>query len=158
MDMYGSVVSNNFHVKDEGDFREWFEKYRFGDDISVERGEKSTREDGLGTEMCFSGFEQYPSAWPKTPGNNEGDIDEVEVDLENWVQEIREHLLPDEIVYVIACGAEGGRYAAAQELAVSHLAHGFRDMCTDNRRCAQRLLDEQESQRGDTATPSTRQA
>ena len=155
MDMYGSVVSNHFHVKNEAEFREWFEKYKFGDEIRVERGEKSTREDGLGAEMCFHGSEQYPSAWPKRPANEDEDIDELEVDLERWTQELREHLLPDEIVYVIACGAEGGQYAAAQELAISHRTHGFRDICSDNHQCAERLLSEQGGKADGAAEPST---
>ena len=143
MDMYGSVVSNIFHVSDEAAFRCWFEQYKFGDEIQVERMEKNVREDRKGIPLQFHGSEHYPSAYPKVPGDRDTETDDTDADIEEWAGELRQHLLPDEILYVVACGSEGGRYAAAEELAVSHHKHRFRAMCSDDNADAQRLLTEQ---------------
>ena len=143
MDMYGSVVSNTFHVNDEAAFRCWFDQYKFGDEIRVERVENNTREDGRGVPLMFYGSEHYPSAYPRVPGDRDTETDDTDADLKEWAGELREHLLPDEIFYVVACGAEGARYAAAEELAVSHHKHQFRSICSDARSDGERLLADQ---------------
>ena len=59
-DMYGTVISNTFHVRDPKAFREFFERYRFGDDVELWDMGPSERTDGAGTPMKFGGREQYP--------------------------------------------------------------------------------------------------
>ena len=141
MDITGHVVSSSFHVRDADAFQAWFEKYRFGDEITVHQ-EPSTRTDGQGAAMCFSGCESYPSAWPRLAyEENDDEPQERDAELACWASELREHLLEDELVHVIACGAAQGRCAVYEVLAVDHRTTGFRSGSTDDPKSAGRLLE-----------------
>ena len=135
-DMYGTVLSNDFKVKNIAAFKEWFKKYHFGEEIEIfEHAEP----DGSGT-ISFGSGEQYPSAYPQIivyaevpveeldlddeelyPDDVVGDEieDIIEADLETFAKELRKHLVPNEIFYVIAGGAEKLRYVLFQELIIA---------------------------------------
>ncbi len=135
-DMYGSVLSNEFKVKDVAAFKEWFKKYYFGEEVEIF---EHVEPDGSGT-ISFGSGEQYPSAYPRIPvyetftdeelglddedlypdDIGEGDmVETVDADLETFAKELRQHLMPGEIFYVISGGAEKLRYVLFQELIIA---------------------------------------
>lgn len=135
-DMYGTVLSNDFKVKDVVAFKEWFKKYYFGDDTTIF---EHVEPDGSGT-ISFGSDEQYPCGYPRVivyaevpveeldlddedlyPDDIVGDEieDIVEADLETFAEELRKHLIPNEIFYVVAGGSEKLRYVLFQELIIA---------------------------------------
>lgn len=114
-DMYGTVRSNEFRVRNVEAFKAWFFKYSFGDEIRVWVDQQN--EDGSGT-VSFGGEEQYPNAFPMVKiYDDDGYIEEVEeADLHKFVAELRAHLMPGEIFQVVASGAEKLRYVGFSEL------------------------------------------
>ena len=153
MEMVGTVKSNNFRVRDEAAFRTWFDAYRFGSEIQLIRddGARSGKTDGQPREatLCFYGSELYPSAYPKLASDEdeEDEPQEVEADFEQFATELRAHLCEGEALHVIACGAEGARYAAYEELAVTASGRAFRSASSDSNANADahRLVAEQGS-------------
>jgi hypothetical protein len=135
-DMYGAVRSNEFRVKDPAAFVAWFkERVLFGDAIEV-------WDDGGGV-VSFGGYEQYPSAYPRTPGVGrlveidgqrfyEEDEQPGDWDLEEFAAEIRKHLEPGEEFRVLAAGNEKLRYVSATHLIVTHDTAEFHDYYEGN--------------------------
>ena len=135
-DMYGTILSNEFKVKNVAAFKEWFKKYYFGEDITIF---DHVEPDGSGT-ISYGSDEQYPYAYPRLPvgreltaeeldamGLDEEDLypdhyvsDDIEdACLETFAEELRKHLMPKEIFYVIAGGNEKLRYVLFQELIIA---------------------------------------
>ena len=120
-DMYGAVSSNEFKVKNFTSFRDWFEKYSFGDEIELSVVEAS---EGPSATVSFGGYEQYPNAYPMIVSREEdGDwvIEnrEEEADLDVFATELRSHLAEGEIFQVVATGNEKLRYVGFSELIVA---------------------------------------
>jgi len=107
-DMYGAVCSNVFTVKDVERFKEWFEAYRFGDQIELFVREAERR-------LSFGGYQQYPSAYPRRFDGN----DFIDVDLEAFANELCEHLEPGEVFSVTAGGNEKLRYVSFDQLIIA---------------------------------------
>ncbi len=135
-DMYGTVLSNDFKVRDVAAFKEWFKKYTFGEESEIW---DKVEPDGSGT-ISFGSGEQYPQAYPRLPANGMLSNDELEAlglddddlypedvvrefdeeaDLATFAEELRPHLMPGEIFYVVAGGAEKLRYVLFQELIIA---------------------------------------
>lgn len=108
-DMYGTILSNTFTVKDVAAFRAWFAKYYFGDDIQlfIREGER---------HVSFGGELQYPSAHPRIRND---DDDMVDVNLSAFSAELCEHLAEGEIFNVVAGGNEKLRYVSFDQLIIS---------------------------------------
>lgn len=136
-DMYGVVLANGFRVKNVAAFKEWFKGYYFGDEIEV--WVCCEEPDGSGT-VSFGGDEQYPSAYPRLPAGRELTTEELEAmglddedlypddevsedieeaNLETFANELRQHLMPKEIFYVMSGGNEKMRYYLVQELIIA---------------------------------------
>jgi hypothetical protein len=107
-DMYGTVLSNTFTVRDTAAFRAWFAGYYFGDAIElfIDDGDCS---------LCFGGGEQYPSAYPRVR-DGEGEI--YDADLSVFSAELCAHLADGEIFNVVAGGNEKLRYVAFSQLII----------------------------------------
>jgi len=108
-DMYGSLLSNTFTVKDVAQFKTWFKSYYFGDDIEFFINEETR-------EVCFGGHEQYPCAFPRIR-NEEEDIEDAELDV--FAKELCEHLVEGEVFSVIAGGNEKLRYVLFDRLIIA---------------------------------------
>jgi len=108
-DMYGAVCSNVFTVKDVEKFKEWFEAYRFGDDIEPFIREKERH-------VSFGGYEQYPSAYPR---RLDADGLPIDANLEAFAEQLCEHLDPGEVFSVTAGGNEKLRYVSFDQLIVA---------------------------------------
>ena len=117
-DMYGAVRSNVFQVKDVEVFKKWFtEEVRFGHQILLWCDEKG---------VSFGGYEQYPSAMPRMPGEGEP------WELESFAAAVREHLQDGEEFRVLAAGHEKLRYVAAGHLVVTADSVTFTDLYEGN--------------------------
>jgi hypothetical protein len=122
-DMYGAVRSNVFKVKNVEAFKTWFnENAYFGSEIEfwgdVDGG------------ITFGGYEQYPSAYPRKPYDD--DFEQEEWDLEAFATEVRKHLLPKEEFRVLAAGNEKLRYVAATHLAIDDTTAVYTDLYEGN--------------------------
>lgn len=129
-DMYGTIRSNTFKVKDVRAFKTWFNQYVFGEDIDVWSHVTGMGgpNDYSGT-IDFGGDVQYPNAYPRQrvwntddglPENEEDDDwEEEEADLDKFAAELRQHLQQGEVFYVIAGGAEKLRYVGFSELIIA---------------------------------------
>ena len=108
-DMYGTVCSNDFKVKDVKAFTEWFNQFYFGDDIDISINEAEH-------EISLSGAESYPSAYPRIiAADNE--IEDVE--LSDFAVALCQHLEEDEVFNVVAGGNEKLHYVAFSQLIIA---------------------------------------
>lgn len=125
-DMYGAVRSNWFVVKDPDAFRQFFEeKCRFGEEIEL------FNYDSEPNLFAFGGYEQYPSAYPMMPYDEElGDTQAW--NLDEFADAIRTHLADDQEFRVFAAGNEKLRYVAATHLIVTHKKVEFNDYYEGN--------------------------
>ena len=140
-DMYGPVMSNVFAVNYAERFRSWIAEYSFGghDDIVAADVEPAT--DEKPATMMLHGSQHYGHVWPVQRATDEDDDPvEKEVDMDALADEFRTHLADGEVFYLIAIGPEGHRYAAYEELAVSHTGWGVRVACSDAKEDAERLI------------------
>lgn len=108
-DMYGTVCSNVFTVKDVEKFKDWFAGYRFGDEIELFLHEEER-------QVSFGGYEQYPSAYPRRLDSDDFPAD---AELEAFAQELCEHLAPGEVFSVTAGGDEKLRYVSFDRLIIA---------------------------------------
>ncbi|MEI7668607.1 MAG: hypothetical protein WCJ33_00815 [Pseudomonadota bacterium] len=108
-DMYGTVCSNDFKVKDVKAFTEWFNQFYFGDDIDISINEAEH-------EISFGGDVSYPSAYPRII-----DVDnEIEdVDLSDFATELCQHLEEGEVFNLVAGGNEKLCYVAFSQLIIA---------------------------------------
>lgn len=136
MEMVGTVKSNTFRVHDERAFRTWFERFRFGSETELINGDAAASDAGIqkrGTPLCLYGSELYPSAFPKLAyDDDDPEPEEREANLNDFATAMRAHLCHGEAFYVIACGAEGERYAAYEELAITAEGEVFRCATSDS--------------------------
>lgn len=135
-DMYGTILSNEFKVKNVAAFKEWFKKYYFGDEIEIFEHVESN---GSGT-ISYGSDEQYPCAYPRLSAGRELSAEELkalglddedlypedmvsedieDANLDTFAEELRLHLMPKEIFYVISGGNEKLRYVLFQELIIA---------------------------------------
>ena len=107
-DMYGTILSNTFTVKDVDKFKAWFSEYYFGYEIELFINEKERH-------VSFGSEEQYPSAYPRIRG-----ADEVnDAELHCFSAELCEHLAEGEIFNVVAGGNEKLRYVSFTQLIIA---------------------------------------
>jgi|GEM_PF-4844520 len=108
-DMYGTVCSNDFKVKDVKSFTEWFNQFYFGEniDISITESER---------QLIFGGDESYPSAYPRVIADD-GEIEDV--DLSDFATQLCQHLEEGEVFNVVAGGNEKLRYVAFSQLIIA---------------------------------------
>lgn len=108
-DMYGTILSNTFTVKDVAAFKAWFADYYFGDDIElpIHEGER---------HVCFGGDLHYPSAYPRVR-DEEGEINDAV--LSAFAVELCAHLADGEIFNVVAGGNEKLRYVSFNQLIIA---------------------------------------
>ena len=111
-DMYGAICSNSFIVKDVAAFETWFDGYYFGDEVTVSVIDKESR------ELCFAGYAQYPSAYPRRYNTEADDYEEVE-DLKQFASELAEYLEEGEVLSVVAGGHEKLRYVSFDQLIIA---------------------------------------
>ena len=138
-EMIGALLSSAFHVKSERAFRAWLETYYFGENLRFFTA-PSSRDDRKGVRIGFGSEERYPLAYPRMNDAGPDHPEHSEADLERFAAGLRAHLLPDEIVYVVAGGNEKLRYVGFTELAVSHDQIRYRHTWSDDLRCARELL------------------
>lgn len=121
-DMYGAVRSSYFEVKDAAAFEKWFnENCYFGSEVTL-----WPDRDGETNVYAFGGYEQYPSAYPRIPAEDEDapDFDENtgydvgEWELDAFAKAFHEHLAEGQNLVVVAAGNEKLRYVSAQRLTV----------------------------------------
>lgn len=110
-DMYGTVCSNAFAVKDVEAFKTWFEKYHFGHNVTLCVHHEELR------EVHFSGYEQHPSAYPRI--YDEETDDYVEVELKKFAIEMAEYLEEDEMLAVVGGGNEKLRYVSYDQMIIA---------------------------------------
>jgi hypothetical protein len=110
-DMYGAVSSNAFTVKDVESFKAWFEKYHFGHDVTLCVHHEELR------EVHFTGYEQYPSSYPRK--YDEETEDYVEVELKQFALELVEYLEEGEVFAVVGGGNEKLRYVSYDQLIIA---------------------------------------
>ena len=145
MEMVGTVKSNAFRVRDAKAFRTWLEGYRFGSEVEVI--EYSDETEGNGTRLCLYGSELYPSAHPKLAYDEDDDSpEEIDADLPDFAAQMRTHLCEGETFYMLACGAEGQRFAGYEELAIDASGEAFRCASSDCVEDAKRLIAERKAQ------------
>lgn len=107
-DMYGSIVSNAFRVKDSAAFRQWFNGYYFGEGITLHIDNDHY--------AYFAADQQYPCAYPRVMGE-EGDTEDA--DLAAFARELCGHLMEGEIFNLVAGGKEKHNYAAFSQLVIA---------------------------------------
>lgn len=119
-DMYGALRSNEFKVKHFTFFRDWFEKYSFGDETELWVTEAL---EGPSATVSFGSYEQYPNAYPMVVLREDidgGCIEETEeADLKVFAAELQQHLMPGEVFQVVAGGHENLRYVGFAELIIA---------------------------------------
>lgn len=104
-DMYGTIRSNWFKVRDPDAFEAWFKEFcYFGGEVEL------WREDDT---FAFGGHEMYPSAWPRNT-----DDEQSEWALGEFARIFCALLAPGEELRVLAVGNEKLRCTAAQHLVV----------------------------------------
>lgn len=126
-DMYGAVRSNYFQVKDPVAFKKFFgENCYFGSEIQLWEDDCN--------QFAFGGYEQYPSAWPRYPADEEDQYwdGEREWDLKEFAEEFRKHLAEGHTLEVVAAGNEKLRYVAAQRLRIGEAFEDFSDWYAGN--------------------------
>lgn len=140
--MYGAVRSDWFEVRDIEAFKSWFETYvSFGDEIEIFiHPEKKNC-------VAFGGYEECPSARPRCDSDAadtapkhyvfEDDDDGLYVswDLDSFADEMREHLVENEQLKVVATCHEGHKgpcYVGAQMLIVTRHEHRFERFSAGN--------------------------
>lgn len=109
-DMYGTICSNKFKVKDIALFKEWLGNYYYGDSIEIEI------DDSAINLVSFAGHEQYPTAMPRV---HDGDDGIEDADLQVFSEGIASHLCVGEIFSVLAWGSERLRYVCGDRLIIS---------------------------------------
>ena len=111
-DMYGTVCSNQFKVKDVQKFKAWFSQYYFGEDVQLYVDTDNS--------ASLGGHEQYPSAYPRireTEGADEGEL--MDVELLPFAQELCVHLADGEVFNLVSGGNEKLRYVAFDQLIIT---------------------------------------
>ncbi len=108
-DMYGAMCSNTFTVRDVTQFKAWFANYYFGDDIELFINEKERH-------VCFGGYEQYPSAYPRQR-DEDGEMNDA--DLSVFAAGLCVHLVDGQIFNVVAGGNEKLRYVDFSQLIIA---------------------------------------
>jgi len=108
-DMYGTVCSNDFKVKDVKAFSEWFNQFYFGENIDITINEAEH-------EISFGGAEAYPSAYPRIIADD-GEVEEVE--LSDFAVALCQHMEEGEVFNVVAGGNEKLRYVAFNQLIIA---------------------------------------
>ena len=132
-DMYGSILSSHFRVKDTEAFWEWLKHYSFGScnvEFYVSDPEQKLVSFG-------SADAQYPSAYPQKNvyDENSEDMELEDIDINVFAKEFCEHLQDGEIVNIVAGGNEKLRYVSFDQLVISqaHPDKPFcRSVCTDD--------------------------
>jgi hypothetical protein len=137
--MYGAVSSDWFEVRDVEAFKAFFETYvLFGDEIEIFiHPEKKNF-------VAFGGYEEYPYAHPRCDMDIAEDAPEHYVfededdglsvgwDLDSFADAMREHLVANEQLKVVAAGNNDLRYVGASMLIVSHHEHRFERFSAGN--------------------------
>ena len=135
-DMYGSMISNNFRVKDAAAFLEWADRYVLGEEVSIHTIEE--HDDGTAT-MRIAGNDHYAQAWPKRSTDTDID-DDTAVEPEDFAAELAAHLCEGEIAYIMAGGDESERVMITSELAVTTGRYAYRCASSDDLRTAREMI------------------